>query len=164
MKKDFYKYEDAQTICEQLYGDVRASFRAGMSVRIQGGTYSDLRQYSNASEMFGGFNKAEELIQEGRVFFVHPFKCDRSNCPTRFQYGGFWACNTCNTHVSTPYWWKIKVMKDGNAWCCVGDGFINLQESDNYAFGDTKEEAINNYRDVLLETILATPINRKQAR
>lgn len=39
----------------------------------------------------------------------------------------------------------IKVMPDGNAFRCVGEGFINLQESKNYAFGETFEEAISNY-------------------
>lgn len=39
----------------------------------------------------------------------------------------------------------IKVMKDGNSFCCVGEGFTNLQESNNYAFGDTFENAISNY-------------------
>jgi len=37
---------------------------------------------------------------------------------------------------------EFKCMKDGNAWCCVGPDFDNLQESDCYAFGDTRDEAI----------------------
>lgn len=40
----------------------------------------------------------------------------------------------------------IKVMKDGCSFCCVGEGFENLQDSDNYAFGDTFEDAISNYQ------------------
>lgn len=40
----------------------------------------------------------------------------------------------------------IKVMPDGNAFCCVGEGFIDLIESENYAFGDTFEEAITNFK------------------
>ena len=40
----------------------------------------------------------------------------------------------------------VKVMPDGNAFCCVGEGFINLMESENYAFGNTFEEAITNYK------------------
>jgi hypothetical protein len=40
----------------------------------------------------------------------------------------------------------VKVIKDGNSFCCVGEGFVNLQESDNYAFGDTFDEAIENYK------------------
>lgn len=40
----------------------------------------------------------------------------------------------------------IKVMKDGCSFCCIGEGFDNLQESNNYAFGDTFEDAISNYQ------------------
>lgn len=40
----------------------------------------------------------------------------------------------------------VKVMKDGDSFCCVGERFINLQESNNYAFGDTFEDAIRNYK------------------
>ncbi len=38
---------------------------------------------------------------------------------------------------------EFKCTPDGNSWCCVGAGFVDLQESDNYAFGDTREEAID---------------------
>lgn len=41
------------------------------------------------------------------------------------------------------------VVPDGNAWCCYGENFINLQESNNYAFGDTREEAINEFYKVM---------------
>lgn len=44
----------------------------------------------------------------------------------------------------------MKGMKDGNAWCCVGAGFENLQESDNYSFGETRAEAIENYGKLML--------------
>jgi hypothetical protein len=47
-------------------------------------------------------------------------------------------------------WWKIQVEKDGNEFCCHGLDFINLQESSNYAFGKTFEEAISNYEKVML--------------
>ena len=40
---------------------------------------------------------------------------------------------------------KLKVEKDGNKFCCHGLGFINLQKLDNYAFGETYEESIENY-------------------
>lgn len=36
---------------------------------------------------------------------------------------------------------EFKCYLDGNAWCCVGPGFENLQES-TATFGDTREEAI----------------------
>lgn len=34
---------------------------------------------------------------------------------------------------------------DGDQYCIVGPEFVNLEESDCYAFGSTKEEAIANY-------------------
>ena len=40
---------------------------------------------------------------------------------------------------------QYTVVRDGNQWCCFDEGFINLQESDNYAFGDTVEEAVENF-------------------
>ncbi|NDI85041.1 hypothetical protein [Undibacterium crateris] len=39
----------------------------------------------------------------------------------------------------------VTVEKDGNMWCAKGEGFIDLQTSENYAFGNTREEAIDNY-------------------
>jgi hypothetical protein len=137
---------DAQEICEKLYKWVTPQFRAGLSIRINGGTYSDLIDHSDWREgKHAGFAEGERLIKEGKIFFVYPFECEREGCPTRFQYGGYWACNNCNTHINTPDWWKIKVMKDGDQFCCIGIGFINLQESQNYAFGKSFQDAINNY-------------------
>jgi hypothetical protein len=142
----FNKFENAQTICEQLYEWCTAGFRAGFSIRINGGSYSDLTEHSDWRDgKNAGFNEAEKLIKKGKIFFVYPFECEREGCPTRFQYGGYWACNSCNTHINTPDWWKIKVTQDGNKYCCIGDGFTNLQESNNYAFGDSFQDAINQY-------------------
>ncbi len=142
----FTKFETAQAICEQLYDFVTSGFRAGFSIRLNGGTYSDLTEHVDWRDgKNAGFHEAEKLIKQGKIFFVYPFECGRDGCPTRFQYGGFWACNKCNTHISTPDNWKIKCFQDGNAWCCIGNGFANLQESDNYAFGNSFQDAINQY-------------------
>lgn len=35
------------------------------------------------------------------------------------------------------------IQPDGNQWCATGAGFEDLHDSDNYAFGDTKEEALS---------------------
>lgn len=40
---------------------------------------------------------------------------------------------------------EFKCYMDGDAWCCVGPGFVDLQESDEYAFGETREEAIKSF-------------------
>jgi len=128
--KTFDKYEDAQTILEQIYnGRPFSDAICGMSIRIQGGDFIELQKHSNRADLFPYFNKADEMIREGRIFYVYPMKCKWEGCPTRFQYGGGWACNSCSTCINTPNWWKIKVMKDGDEFCCVGNGFINLQES-----------------------------------
>lgn len=37
------------------------------------------------------------------------------------------------------------VFKDGNAFLLIGPSFTNLAESEDFAVGDTKEQAIDNY-------------------
>ena len=122
----------------------------GFNRRVMVESISDMLRFKPTLQEFGGYQLAEKLIAEGKIYFVNPFKCNQNDCPTRFQYGGFWACNTCYTHISTPEWWIIKVMEDGDSFCCVGKGFVNLQESENYAFGNSRDEAIEN--DRLLHT------------
>ena len=34
---------------------------------------------------------------------------------------------------------------DGDQYCVVGSDFVSTEESDCYAFGSTREEAISNY-------------------
>jgi hypothetical protein len=40
---------------------------------------------------------------------------------------------------------EIKTIKDGDALCCIGKDFTDLQSSDDYEFGDSREEAIKKY-------------------
>jgi hypothetical protein len=54
------------------------------------------------------------------------------------------------TYAEAVMW----VAKDGNAWCAYSKGFVNLQESDNYAFDDTPEGAVSK---LMLQ--LSKPIN-----
>ena len=37
------------------------------------------------------------------------------------------------------------IFQDGSQYCVVGPGFISMEESDCYAFGATRDEAIANY-------------------
>jgi hypothetical protein len=37
------------------------------------------------------------------------------------------------------------ILIDGGQYCIVGPGFVSIEESDCYAFGATREEAIANY-------------------
>jgi hypothetical protein len=148
------KFAYAQDILKNSAGSIGAGFNR----RIGGQSYADAFQYPHERtdrEMVAGFNKAEEMIQSGEIFYVHNFH--KLECPRgyAFQYGGGYVCNTCNRNDLDKEWWKIKVMKDGNAWCCVGNGFVDLQESDNYAFGDTREQAIQAYGELMLSLAAA---------
>ena len=37
------------------------------------------------------------------------------------------------------------IFLDGDGYCVVGPSFVSVEESDCYAFGDTREQAIANY-------------------
>lgn len=37
------------------------------------------------------------------------------------------------------------IFLDGDQYCCVGPEFVSTEESDCYAFGSTREEAVANY-------------------
>jgi len=41
--------------------------------------------------------------------------------------------------------WGTLIFLDGNSYCVVGPDFVSTEESDCYAFGDTREQAIANY-------------------
>ncbi len=132
-----------------------SSAACGFNSCIYGDTYREaiVDHYPDSGRM-AGFLKAQELISEGKIYYIHKFRHLSLNniCEGwSFSYGGFQVCNECGRKHCDKPWWKIKVMKDGNSFCVVGEGFENLQESDNYAFGDTKEEALQNYQDIFLK-------------
>lgn len=143
------RFAYAQDILKNSAGSVGAGFNR----RIQGQSYADAFQFDSERQdrdMVAGFYKAEELIEAGQIFYVHNFH--DMECPSghAFLYGGTYVCNTCQRAHLDKEWWKIKVQKDGSAWCCIGNGFVNLQESDNFAFGDTREQAIQAYGELML--------------
>lgn len=37
------------------------------------------------------------------------------------------------------------ILVDGDQYCVVGPGFVSVEESDCYAFGTTREQALANY-------------------
>lgn len=126
---------------------------AGFNRRVQGQSYADAFQYPHERqdrEMYGGWTLADSMITQGRIYSVHNFHYSHSGCTGHaFEYGATWVCNTCNRSQLNRDWWKIKVYRDGAAWCCVGEDFENLQESENFAFGATRDEAIKNYGDLM---------------
>lgn len=104
-------------------------------------------EYYDAYERSQGYEYAKEMAKKGELAFTHKFKCSCGDIP--FMYGGFWVCNGCGGKNVDKEWWKIKVEKDGNEYCCHGLDFIDLQESDNYAFGKTFHKAIENYGELM---------------
>lgn len=128
-------------------------------MRINGYTDQEANGYPayRSRSRWSGWAKADKLIDDGKIFYKHIFNhlawgqvCNRQFSGA-FPYGGTYVCNGCGrSHVDEP-WWNVKVYRDGNAWCCIGLGFLDLQTSDNYAFGDTREQALANYEKLMLE-------------
>lgn len=135
---------------QELIKSNNPSVMAGFNMFIQGFqpiTFGD--GYHDAYDRMQGYEFAEKMAKENGIAFTKVFKCKKNNC-NPFQYGGFFVCNDCGMKGVDKEWWKIQVEKDGNAFCCHGLDFVNLQESSNYAFGKTFEEAISNYGKVML--------------
>ncbi len=127
---------------------------AGFNRRVYGTPYNDCFQHDHERfdrDLHGGWDLADRLIAEGKLYSVHNFHRSHGDCPNgyAFQYGGQWVCNTCGDSGVDRPWWAIKVFPDGDAWCCIGLGFEDLQASDNYAFGKTREQAIANYGNLM---------------
>jgi len=92
----------------------------------------------------------------GRLWVPQPFGRCLGPCATcgsrTVDYGGGWACISPNCpsgienkgQHETPPWWNchINVYRDGDAWCAVGPGFMNLQESPA-GFGRSPGEAVS---------------------
>ena len=110
--------------------------------------YGDKSQWYSEQQ---GYDYAKKMAKDDGIAFTHIFKCesDKNNCYP-FSFGGSIVCNSCNRIGVDKSWWKIKVEKDGNDFCCHGLDFVNLQESENYAFGNTFEDSILMYEKVML--------------
>lgn len=126
---------------------------AGFNRRIYGETYADAFRHAQGEQyrqLYFGWTLADGMIKAGKIYSIHNFHNSHGGCNGHaFLYGGTWVCNTCGCSGVNKPWWVIKVQKDGDQWCCVGEDFENLQESRNYAFGPTYEEAVNNYGNVM---------------
>ena len=121
-----------------------SSVSCGFNMFIMGDSTPRPYEYYDFNERVQGYEFAERMAKDEGIAFTYPFKCKNSNCHP-FRYGGSFVCNGCNRSGVDKEWWKIKVEKDGNAYCCHDLSFVNLQESDKVAFGDTFKEAIENY-------------------
>jgi len=94
-------------------------------------------------QVSAGFTAAEMRVCGGFLYYTHVFKCACGGTPVKVA--GYWCCHDCGSPGIDSSWWNIKVCRDGDAWCCIGEGFNDLQSSDNYAYGDTREDAIEVY-------------------
>lgn len=144
------KHIDHIVMADQLFDASRLSgnFLGGFNSRVHGVERLAAADGPMRFERGLGWDKADAMIRAGEIYFIHPFQ--HGQCKqTGFVYGGTWACNTCRTDGFQKPWWAIRVMKDGSAWCVVGEGFEDLQSSSNYAFGDTREEALSNYAELM---------------
>lgn len=138
------KFVTAQDYFKSCSVDVAMGFNR----RVYGESFTEAVRQGEAG-IATGWQIADDAIREGKIYYLHNMHSDGRCCA--FPYGGTWVCNGCGNSLLNKPWWIIRVFKDGNAWCCVGEGFENLQESDNYAFGKDREEAINNYRALMLQ-------------
>lgn len=134
---------------------IKASKNAmsGFNMFIYGSGEPKRCDYGDKSQWYAeqqGYDYAKKMAQENGIAFTHIFKCGKSGNCFPFMFGGFIVCNACGNKSVDKDWWKIQVEKDGNKFCCHGLDFVNLQESSNYAFGETFEEAISNYESVML--------------
>jgi hypothetical protein len=100
-------------------------------------------EYYDAGPRSVGYDIAREMAEENGIAFKHNFGCSCGHYS--FMYGGFFVCNGCGKKGCDEKWWEIQVEKDGDQFCCHGLDFENLQESDNYEFGETFNQAIKNY-------------------
>lgn len=120
-------------------------YSAGFNQRIFGLECPEITPSYGSSPQYHGWNHAEQMVQAGLLFYVHNFHMVECKTGYAFPYGSTWVCNTCQKEQLDRPWWSIRVQKDGNEWFCTGLDFVDLQESQNFAFGQTREAAIEAY-------------------
>lgn len=126
------------------------SVASGFNMFVYGEDAPLHHEYYDYMARLQGYELAEEMAQKGKLAFTHKFKCKCGGYP--FVYGGFWVCNNCGSKSVDEEWWKIKVEKNDDMFCCHGLDFVNLQKSNNYAFGKTFQESIKNYGELMSKT------------
>jgi len=142
---------------QELIKTRNSNIMGGFNQFIYGMGQPNRSDYGDKSQWYEeqqGYDFAKKMAKEDAISFTHIFKCGskKNNCHP-FTYGGSIVCNSCNRSGVDKEWWKIKVEKDGNSFCCHGLDFQDLNSSNNYAFGDTFEAAISNYETVMLAVL-----------
>ena len=99
-------------------GHLRGGFNSRLFDESRSSNIQGLHFGEVLAERDAGWMKADDMIMRGEIF---------SQIKTR------------DGHV------EFKCYADGDSYCCVGEGFINLQDSDNYTFAGNWQEAINDF-------------------
>ena len=133
---------------QDLIKTSNSSVSAGFNMFVQGYPRPLHNEYHDHVARSQGYEYAENMAKKGELAFMNIFRCKCEGYP--FYYGGFVVCNDCGGKNVNEKWWENKVEKDANEFCCHGLDFINLQESDNYAFGKTFNEAIVDYGKLMI--------------
>ena len=143
---------------EILKGGGGSTF-GGFNSRIMGHDYS--QTMSNLKwgigETVSGWRLADKMVRDGNLYAVHNFHHSHECDGHAFPYGGTFVCNHCGRSRLEKDWWTIKCFADGNAWCCVGPDFEDLQASDCFAFGDTYDAAIAAYGHLMISRSTGEP-------
>lgn len=124
----------------------------GFNSRVLGHSYAEAMNHiqHGYGSRSSGWKLADDMARAGKLYAVHNFHHSHECHGHAFPYGGSFVCNTCGRADLAKPWWSIKCYPDGNAWCCVGLDFEDLQASDCYAFGDTYDAAIKAYGDLMV--------------
>lgn len=134
----------------------------GFNSRILGHDYRETM--ANFNHGYGarssGWYLADEMVRAGKLYAVHNFHHSHECNGHAFPYGGTFVCNECGRSRLDKPWWSIKCYPDGNAWCCVGLDFEDLQSSDCYAFGESYESAIAAYGDLMARPSAAPALSK----
>lgn len=123
----------------------------GFNARIMGHSYTETIEHRThgIGAIVSGWHLADSMARAGKIYAVHNFHHSHECNGHAFPYGGTFVCNSCGESDLVKDWWKIKCFQDGNAWCCVGPDFEDLQSSDCFAFGESYETAIKAYGDLM---------------
>ena len=145
--------EPALKFAHQVLKGAEAKYFGGFNSRIMGHDYQQTLADATCGvgETAAGWRMADKMVRAGKLYAVHNFHNSHECTGHAFPYGGTFVCNTCGRSRLNKKWWTIKCFADGNAWCCVGPDFENLQSSDCFAFGDTYDAAIAAYGDLMAE-------------
>jgi len=115
------------TAQEHLKDTASGETRGGFNSRLQGfsllETVEGVPSGSRWAQRNAGWELADGMIRKGKIYSM--LKTDKGSI-------------------------EFKCFPDGEAWCCVGAGFEDLQGSSNYSFGDSWQKAVDNFKNMMM--------------